>query len=489
MKIAHANNQSVVLHVLMPHLTSNSVSEHIALACQQGQYGFAYELFASCTDHSTLPCPGISITDACRARQVDLVEFLIKNGKDVNKAADELGYHLKYVPDDIQTLLHVCKASAEDSQTDDDMFSAVKVGVSLSAVNAHNCHPPLVFACMQGDIAVVKLLLQHGADVNICSDETPLTASCKHGHMEIVDILLRNTPSPSICQTNMCGMTPLQVAVKYHQGAIVRRLIDKYKADPDACKAPNTEFIEVTLMPQRGPMKSHSFVKLQAMLQHVGNIVQEQPSYWKIFLDPIKTEDAGTLPILAAIQSKQYDLVKYFIDCSTVNHQLLFEHATLEDICQLERVSLTQQFIIHNQLQETQVNYKVVLDVVVKLGNTELMNYFLGHHQICSGTLGKAMIQTCQQGSQDMVHLLIQHDECLDNSIQHDSSDHCLHPLCIAIRNSDISIAIILYKSGAQLFNESSNETSRHHILCEYSLNDLCSRQDEFSDILPGLLP
>ena len=73
------------------------------------------------------------------------------------------------------------------------------------------------------------------------------SAACKHGHVEVVDVLLQNTPSPSICQTNMHGMTPLQVAVKYHQGVIARKLIKHYEADPNTCKAPETGFTEVTL--------------------------------------------------------------------------------------------------------------------------------------------------------------------------------------------------------------------------------------------------
>ena len=487
-KIACSNNQSVVIHALMPHLSNSSVSELITYAYQQGQYSFAHELFESCTDHNTLPCPGISITDACEARQLDLIEFLIKHGQDVNKAADELGYLIKYVPDDAFTLLHVLKASAGDSQTADDVYSPIKVGTTLSAVNDHNCHPLLVYACMQGDTSVVKLLLQLGADVNICSDETPLTSACKHGHVEVVDILLHNTPSPSVYQTNMYGMTPLQVAVKYHQGVIARRLTFTYQADPNACEVPDTEFTEVTLMPQSGPLKSVSFVKHQATSQCISNIVPKQANSWNIFLDPIKTKDAVTPPIVTAFQFKQYDLVKFFIECSA-NYQLLFEHATLEDICQLEKVSVIQQFIIHNQPHTTQINYGKVLDVVVKLRNSDLMIYFLDYHQIHSETLEKALIQACQKRSQDMVQLLIKHDECLVKAIQHDSSNHCHHPLCIAIRNTDVTMADILHKSGAVLFNVSSSETSLHHMLCEDSLNNLCSRQDELSDILPCLLP
>ena len=487
LKIAHSNNQPVVLNTLMPHLTNSSASDLITHAYQHAQYSFAHELFESCTDHSTLPCPGISITDACKARQTDLVELLIQHGKDVNKAADEVGYLLKYVPDDADILLHVWEASAEDNHTDDKVYIPAKVCTSLSAMNDHNCHPPLVYACMQGNTSVLKLLLQNGADVNICSDETPLTAACKHGHSEAVDILLRSTPSPNICQTNIYGMTPLQVAVKYHQGVIVRRLTDIYNTDPNACSAPDTEFIKVTLMLQKNRLKSFSVVKHQAISSYITNMVLQQPD-WEIFLDPIKTEDVGTPPIVAAFQSKQYDLVKFFIEHSA-KYQPLFDHATLEDICQVEKVDFVELFTIHNQLHTTQINFESVLDVVVKLGNTDLMAYFLTHYQIHSGILEKAMIHACQHGSQDMVHLLTQHDGCLVRSIQHDSSDDCQHPLCIAVRNSDINTTVILYKSGAQLFNVSSCETPLHHKLCAHSLKNLCSRQDEFSDIVPQLLP
>ena len=50
-------------------------------------------------------------------------------------------------------------------------------------------------------------------------------------------------------------------------------------------------------------------------------------------------------------------------------------------------------------------------------------------------------------------------------------------------------MADTLYKNGAELLNVSSSETPQHHKLCEVSLENLCSRQDEFIDMLPQLLP
>ena len=89
------------------------------------------------------------------------------------------------------------------------------------------------------------------------------------------------------------------------------------------------------------------------------------------------------------------------------------------------------------------------------------------------------------------MHLLIQHDEYLVKSIQHYTNhDYCHHPLCIAIRNSDVTVAAMLCESGARLFNVCRKEAPLQHTLCKNSVEELLYwRQDEFIDILPRLLP
>jgi ankyrin repeat protein len=50
---------------------------------------------------------------------------------------------------------------------------------------------PLYFACFEGHIEVVKLLLKNGANVNTVDkfDQTPLYIACLYGHMEIIKLL------------------------------------------------------------------------------------------------------------------------------------------------------------------------------------------------------------------------------------------------------------------------------------------------------------
>ena len=374
---------------------------------------------------------------------------------------------------------------------DDDAYSCDRVSASLNEQNDHNCHPPLVYACTQGNIAVVKLLLQHGADVNTHSEETPLTAACKHGHREIVDILLSNTQAPSISQRNMYGLTPLQVAVKHHHGIIAKILIKNYGADPNECTASDIPFIDVTLHPFNKHMMSFSIVKESSVWQHIVNTVPEseiQRRGWILYTDVMDKDGAATLPIVTAFCSKQYDLVKFFID-QKIPYKPLFELASLQEICKLESVPLIYEFI-NAIVEKTRINYQSAFEVVVKLDNAELLNYFLSRSEKDTRTLANAMIGACEVGSERMVRLLIQEDKQLVKAVQHDSRFSCRNPLCIAIKNYDVVMTKMLHNCGAQLFNDPPvDEFIPRYALCQASLQELCSRQDEYSDILPSLLP
>lgn len=52
---------------------------------------------------------------------------------------------------------------------------------------------PLQIACQEGDIYIVKLLLHYGADVNLCFEKklSPLYVACQHKHVEIVKLLCK----------------------------------------------------------------------------------------------------------------------------------------------------------------------------------------------------------------------------------------------------------------------------------------------------------
>ena len=59
--------------------------------------------------------------------------------------------------------------------------------------NSHK-DPPLHTACRKGNVSIVKMLIEAGADVDKCNcmlDYTPLHHACSGGHKEVVDYLIR----------------------------------------------------------------------------------------------------------------------------------------------------------------------------------------------------------------------------------------------------------------------------------------------------------
>ena len=54
--------------------------------------------------------------------------------------------------------------------------------------------PPLHTASWEGNVSIVKMLIEAGADVDRCGgvfDCTPLHYACERGHKEVVDYLIR----------------------------------------------------------------------------------------------------------------------------------------------------------------------------------------------------------------------------------------------------------------------------------------------------------
>ena len=87
----------------------------------------------------------------------------------------------------------------------------------------------LSLACDRGNADIVRLLLDHGADVNDGNnewEETPLHAACLHDHTDIVKILLSRTN----CEINAMDdrrRTPLHNACRRRHAGVARLLIEK----------------------------------------------------------------------------------------------------------------------------------------------------------------------------------------------------------------------------------------------------------------------
>ncbi|CAG2239802.1 unnamed protein product [Mytilus edulis] len=71
---------------------------------------------------------------------------------------------------------------------------------------------PIISACFEGYIDIVRWLLDNAVDVNQCRDDgnTSLFMACYNGHKDIVSLLLKKNHSVNMC--NEKGVTPLFIA-------------------------------------------------------------------------------------------------------------------------------------------------------------------------------------------------------------------------------------------------------------------------------------
>ncbi|XP_044216787.1 cyclin-dependent kinase 4 inhibitor C [Thunnus albacares] len=82
-------------------------------------------------------------------------------------------------------------------------------------------------AAREGFVDTVRVLLDHGADVNLVDDQgnLPLHLAARQGHLEVVQLLIGRTAEPNMF--NSQGCTPGQLA-SLHQRTNTAAYIDEY---------------------------------------------------------------------------------------------------------------------------------------------------------------------------------------------------------------------------------------------------------------------
>ena len=157
----------------------------------------------------------VLLCDAVDNKHTEVAKLLLTNGSKVNsknKKRTDTPLHFAVRNGDIEIVKMLLDRGAD-----------------VDAINLYNV-TPLHIAVESKKVEIVELLLNHGACVNArdCNSSTPLLLAAKDGSEEIVKLLLKHgadVNSPYTC-TSIEGYTPLCLAVRGGCEKVVKLLLE-----------------------------------------------------------------------------------------------------------------------------------------------------------------------------------------------------------------------------------------------------------------------
>lgn len=102
----------------------------------------------------------------------------------------------------------------------------IEAKADVNSRDKYNGYTPLIHASFGGDLEIVKLLIKTGADVNVAAsttDDTALAIASFHGHTKVVKLLLESGADISVL--NIFEKTALMIASEEGHSEIVDSLI------------------------------------------------------------------------------------------------------------------------------------------------------------------------------------------------------------------------------------------------------------------------
>ena len=151
-----------------------------------------------------------SLVEACSDGDVSAVRRLLDEGRSVHETTEE-GESL---------LSLACSAGYYELA---QVLLAMRANVEDRGVKG-DC-TPLMEAASAGNADIVRLLLEHGADVNAqsSSGNTPLMYACAGGHEDVVTLLLES--NANVEDHNENGHTPLMEAASAGHVGVAKILL------------------------------------------------------------------------------------------------------------------------------------------------------------------------------------------------------------------------------------------------------------------------
>lgn len=211
---------------------AQSKNKPFVIACKFGYADIVMEFLkagAKVNFHDDFQTP---LTTACKNGHLGVVELLIKAGADVNLKVEDQSLQQADCGDnelikrgaDVN-LMPENKAAIKNTGIDAHICEANKMTKSVSYFSHQNVNKtPLIIACEEDNLNLVKMLIKAKASVNLDDGEnTPLTIACKQGQLEFVKELIKAGADINLKDKSR---TPLTTACYYGRIYIVESLIE-----------------------------------------------------------------------------------------------------------------------------------------------------------------------------------------------------------------------------------------------------------------------
>ena len=176
-----------------------SLDEMLSLACRQGKQDIVELLLESGANVNHRNKAGNTpLLEACSQGHVDAARMLLDRGANIDTPTETTLD---------SALTWACTLGNE--QVVDLLLSQ---NTDVEHRTKDGC-TALMFASLAGHIEVARMLLDHGAEINVESDsnkDSPLTFACWKGHQDVVELLLER--KADIEHRTKEGFTPLMFA-------------------------------------------------------------------------------------------------------------------------------------------------------------------------------------------------------------------------------------------------------------------------------------